>query len=330
LGLRVDLRVPLPSTLDELGEFAVACEATGFDGIGIHDHPETGLDAYAAAGVALARTSRLEVYVAVTNLVTRHPLVLASIAGSMAQIAPGRFRMVVGAGNVGVRQVGESPTGLSEIGSGVRAIRRLLQGGTTSFAGAPEIALRSIPDVPPPILIASAGPRGLDEALAEGDGAFLLAGADSSVSRWVEARIGETDGFDVIRVVPIHVTKTLSDGVDWFARWWAALERSSVSSDRWIVRSVEQWAGIVEADLPLGRHRRTPKELNGLAEWVGVFGPPEYCRDRLSELHRSQRIERVYLWSAHLAESAAGIPGPYALPTAELKELGALLANTPP
>jgi hypothetical protein len=218
---------------------------------------------------------------------------------------------------------------LAEVGAGAQAIRRLLRGDTVTFAGAEEIAMRSIPDVPPPVLIACAGPHGLYQALADGDGAFLLAGADIAVSRWVEQRVGGPEGAEVIRVIPIHVTRTVADGTAWFARWWAALESSPLISDRWVVRSMERWARTVASDVPSSRAPRTARDFERLAEWVGVFGPAAYCRDRLSELHKSQGIERVYLWNAHLAGSAAGIPDAYALPTTELQEIGPLLATLP-
>ena len=46
--VRVALRVPVGLPLPDLAAFVARCEAAGFDGVGIHDHPSSGRDAYLA------------------------------------------------------------------------------------------------------------------------------------------------------------------------------------------------------------------------------------------------------------------------------------------
>ncbi len=87
---RVALRVPVGRPLPELAAFAARCEQAGFDGVGIHDHPSSGRDAYLALAMAARATHRLQLFPATSSPLVRHPLVLASLAHSLEEIAPGR------------------------------------------------------------------------------------------------------------------------------------------------------------------------------------------------------------------------------------------------
>src|SRR5262249_3761242 len=88
--IHVHLRVPVGRRLPALVTFIVRCEAAGFDGVGIHDHPSSGRDAYLALALACRATHRLQLFPATSSPLVRHPLVLASLAHTLDEIAPGR------------------------------------------------------------------------------------------------------------------------------------------------------------------------------------------------------------------------------------------------
>src|SRR6201987_1717719 len=88
--LRVALRVPVGRPLPEVADFVARCEQAGFDGVGIHDHPSSGRDAYLALALAGRATQRLQLSPATSSPLVRHPLVLASLAHSLDEIALGR------------------------------------------------------------------------------------------------------------------------------------------------------------------------------------------------------------------------------------------------
>src|SRR5262249_24512025 len=76
---------PLP----DLAAFIACCEDSGLDGVGIHDHPSSGRDAYLALALAAQATRRLRLFPAMSSPLGRHPLVvLASLAHSLEEIAP--------------------------------------------------------------------------------------------------------------------------------------------------------------------------------------------------------------------------------------------------
>lgn len=97
-AVQVDIRVPLGRPLPELADFAVLCEQAGLDGVGVPDHHHTGRDAYLALAAMALHTSRILLYPATSNVVTRHPLVLASLVNSLDELAPGRAMLTVAPG----------------------------------------------------------------------------------------------------------------------------------------------------------------------------------------------------------------------------------------
>src|ERR1700758_729474 len=106
-GVRVALRVPVGRRLPDLAAFIVRCEQAGFDGVGVHDHPSSGRDAYLALALAAQATRHLQLFPATSSPAVRHPLVLASLAHSLDEIAPGRTYLTVGPGFISTRSLGK-------------------------------------------------------------------------------------------------------------------------------------------------------------------------------------------------------------------------------
>ena len=96
--LRVALRVPVGRPLPDLAAFIARCEEAGFDGVGVHDHPSSGRDAYLALALAARTTRRLRLFPATSSPRARHPLLLASLADSLEEIAPGRTYLTLAPG----------------------------------------------------------------------------------------------------------------------------------------------------------------------------------------------------------------------------------------
>ena len=82
MNIQVDIRVPVGLPVVETAQFIAGCESAGFSGVGIHDHQHSGRDVYLTLALAAERTSTLNLFPATSNPVTRHPMVLASLAGS--------------------------------------------------------------------------------------------------------------------------------------------------------------------------------------------------------------------------------------------------------
>src|SRR5271156_4004589 len=131
--LRVAIRVPVGRPLPEIAAFAARCEDAGFDGIGIHDHPSSGRDAYLALALAAEATSSLRLFPATSSPVVRHPLVLASLAHSLEEIAPGRTCLTVAPGFISTRSIGQPRATVSLMREAIRDLRQLLAGEDVEF-----------------------------------------------------------------------------------------------------------------------------------------------------------------------------------------------------
>src|SRR5438309_11921735 len=101
--VRVALRVPVGRPLPDLAAFIARCEDAGIDGVGIHDHPSSSRDAYLALALAAQATRRVALFPATSSPAVRHPLVLASLAHSLDEIAPGRICLTVAPGFISTR-----------------------------------------------------------------------------------------------------------------------------------------------------------------------------------------------------------------------------------
>jgi len=155
--IRVDLRVPVGRPLPDLAAFIARCEEAGFDGVGIHDHPSSGRDAYLALALACRATQRLRLFPATSSPLVRHPLVLASLAHSLDEIAPGRTCLTVAPGFISTRSIGKPRARVAVMREAIRDIRKLLAGESVEF-GPTSTRLRNRSATPPPVYLLAAGP----------------------------------------------------------------------------------------------------------------------------------------------------------------------------
>ena len=175
MAIKIDIRVPVGLPVVETAGFIAECEAAGFSGVGVHDHQHSGRDVYLTLALAAQRTSKMTLYPATTNPVTRHPGVLASLAHTLEEIAPGRVRLTVGPGYLAVGNIGRLRASLETMRQAILAMKRLLRGETVVFNGT-ETKLRNISDTPTPIFMTAAGPRMVELAGEVADGALMLVG----------------------------------------------------------------------------------------------------------------------------------------------------------
>jgi alkanesulfonate monooxygenase SsuD/methylene tetrahydromethanopterin reductase-like flavin-dependent oxidoreductase (luciferase family) len=173
--------------LDTVGSLAQLGEQQGFELIGFADSPALIHDPYVALTLAATKTTRVRLGPAVTNLQTRHPLIIANLAASLERLAPGRSFLGLGTGFSGVRHAGARPSTLAGLERGVATIQGLLAGATVEADGG-QINLRLAP-AQIPLLLAGSGPKSLRLAGQLADIVFLAVGIDPEVVtqalRWV-------------------------------------------------------------------------------------------------------------------------------------------------
>ena len=314
--LRVALRVPVGQPLPEVAAFAARCEDAGFDGVGIHDHPSSGRDAYLALALAARATNRLRLFPATSSPIVRHPLVLASLAHSLDEIAPGRTCLTVAPGFISTRSIGQPRGNLAVMREAINDLRRLLAGEQVAF-GTTSTRLRNHSATPTPVHLLAAGPRMIELAGEVADGAFLFVGLDPAAiraaRRHLEAgasRAGRSlADFPVVFVITIGLGDETA-GARWVRSWFAPgqpfLAYPSVANLHWLKAvGLDLDAAHDPAAIPQEHAQR-------IADAFGLFGPPERCAERLLRAKEEAGVAEVFLFPAH------DLAGGYAMPEAEV------------
>jgi 5,10-methylenetetrahydromethanopterin reductase len=321
--VKVDIRVPVGRPIPEVIDFIRRCEEAGFHGVGVHDHHHSGRDVYVTLALAASRTGALDLYPATSNTVTRHPLVLAALANSLEEVAPGRTFLTVAPGFLSVESAGRRRASLERLREDVVAIRELLAGEAVP-SGETTMRLRNHPIRPLPVLLTASGPRLLELAGEVADGALMLVGLhpEAVAAARRHLRIGaQRSGRDPaalreIFIVPVAVGE--GDAVrEWPRRWFREgqpwLEYPSRSNLRWL-----REAGIdLPGDLDPG------SMPDGLADRIcdafGLFGEPEHCAERLIRAYEEAGVDHVFLFPAHTFETG------YEMPWAEVEAFGRVI-----
>ncbi len=316
--VRVDIRVPVGVPISELADVIQRCEDAGFDGVGVHDHPHSGRDVYLALALAGQRTRRIRLYPATSSPIARHPLLLASLANSLEEIAPGRIRLTVAPGFLAVRSMGKPRAGVATMRAAILAIRRLLAGDAVSF-GPTQSRLRNPSRQPPPVYLLAAGPRMVELAGEVADGALLLVGLHPAAVAAARRHLDEgargagrdLSRFPIIFIAPMALGESLEAARQWPRRWCAPghswLTYPSASNLYWL-----RQAGLDLPDAP------APEAISSelaarICDAFGLFGPAEYCAERLVRAREEAGIEHVFLFPAHTVE------GSYEMPVQEIE-----------
>jgi len=310
--IRVDLRVPVGRPLPDVAAFIARCEQAGFDGVGIHDHPSSGRDAYLALALACLATQRLRLFPATSSPLVRHPLVLASLAHSLEEIAPGRTYLTVAPGFISTRSIGQPRAPVAVMREAIRDVRKLLAGESVAFGPTPT-RLRNRSATPTPVYLLAAGPRMIELAGEVADGAFLMVGLDPAAIRAARRHLeqGAARAGRSLRDFPVVFVITLGLGsADVGARWVRSffapgqpfLAYPSASNLRWLKEAGFELEPTHDpAAIPEDRARQ-------IADALGLFGPAERCAERLLQAREEAGVEHVFLFPAHDLERGYDMP----------------------
>jgi G6PDH family F420-dependent oxidoreductase len=183
---------------------AVAAERCGFDFamISDHFHPWTRRQGqspfvWSVLGAIAASTSRLQVGTGVTcPLVRIHPAIVAQASATIAAMMPGRFFLGVGTGeNLNEHILGSkwpaADVRREMLDEAVAIIRELWTGEEVSYRGRyytiENATIHSLPETPPPLLVAASGELAAQLAGEIGDGFISTAPDDSLVNAFLNS-----------------------------------------------------------------------------------------------------------------------------------------------
>jgi len=248
-----------------------------------------GYDAFTPLALAAGWGTPLRLGTAVAGVFTRGPALLAQQAAALAEAAPGRFVLGIGASSPAVVEgwnglAWERPW--SRVRDTLRFLRRALAGERVD-ADLDSFRVRGFrlehpPDPPPPLFLAALRPRMLRLAGAEADGAILGMLTPEDVDHVVPI-LRAAGGGEVVARVGVAVTRDVSRARERARRTLAAYLNVPPYA------RFHAWLGRGELLAPLqaawrAGDRRGAVALvpDALVDGSFVHGPPEACREALA------------------------------------------------
>ncbi len=176
--------------IGEIHRRARRAEELGYDGIFLGESHLSSIDSFQTLASCAMITERVLLGIAVTNMVFRHPTVLAGAAASLNEISKGRAIVGLGTGDGPVYTQGMKAMPMKQFEEGVRLIRQLVQGNRVSFPTG-KIGIGFTLNTAAPIYVSAEGPKGLQLAGRSADGVILGTGFDLKVYEWAKQKIRE-------------------------------------------------------------------------------------------------------------------------------------------
>lgn len=191
---------------NDLVRHARLAEEAGFTYALISDHFHPWVDSqghapfvWSVIGAIAQVTERIRLGTGVTCPIRRiHPAIIAQAAATSAAMMPGRFFLGLGTGEaLNEHILGEHwpphPIRLEMLDEAIEIIRLLWEGGSRSYYGdyftVENARLYTLPQTPPPIVVAASGPSAAEFAGQVGDGLCSTA-PDSEVVEKFQAAGG--------------------------------------------------------------------------------------------------------------------------------------------
>lgn len=192
-----------------LVQYARRAEEIGFGFALISDHYHPWIDrqghspfVWSVIGGIAQATQRLRLGTGVTCPTMRiHPAIIAHAAATAAAMMPGRFFLGVGTGeNLNEHILGDRwpphDVRLAMLEEAVSLMRLLWQGGMQSAHGryytVENARIYTLPDEPPPIMVAAGGPRAAEAAGRFGDGLVSTAPVAELVEQFYQGGGSDT------------------------------------------------------------------------------------------------------------------------------------------
>lgn len=177
------VRLPETGTAESTAERA---EAAGWDGVAYTDSQNLIGDPFVAAALGAKVTDRLRFATGVTNVATRDPAALATVAATVQEVSGGRFVLGLGRGDTALFHLGRKPQPVAEFVERATQLHTYLQGGTVDRHGF-DSRLRWLDRAtqpPVPVDVAASGPKVIAFAAATVERVTFAVGADPERVAW--------------------------------------------------------------------------------------------------------------------------------------------------
>ncbi|GAC1642889.1 MAG: hypothetical protein NVS9B11_11790 [Candidatus Dormibacteraceae bacterium] len=297
MGVRRHVALSTDYPAGEIVAAAQAAEARGVEGVWITD-VRFMRDCYVLLGAIAATTTRISLAAGVSDPFSRHPASLAATAATLAELAPGRVILGLGAGGSGLDKIGVTRADpVRTVEAAITAMRALLRGDQASAETAGFVLhdgqLTFQPPQGVPIALVAHGPVMYRLAGRLADIAFIANYATPEAIAWARAQLEKG-----------RASRTASDGV--LREIWRV--DVCVSPDGEAAREVMRrrirsllWSGYYGASFlkPLaldsltGRGDVSDPDLDPLVDAVAFAGTAEDVSLRFGTLLASSRFSDI-------------------------------------
>lgn len=295
MPVRLAASLPIPPDVPTSQRVARRAEELGYESVWIAD-TGAGPDGFVVAAATAAVTQHLRIGTAVVPAYTRSPSVMAAAAGSVGQLAPGRFVLGMGASSETiVERWGGVPfrRPLARMRETTTVLRGMLDGERVTFDGktlrTTGFRLVSRPPEPVPIYLAALMPPMLELVGEIADGLVLNMMPVEAMPRMLEhvragaARAGrDPDGLEVVARFQTLVTDDLEGARSVMRLMMGPYLATSVYN------RFAAWCGfpdearnIREAWEAKDRARNLASVTDDMIDRIAVIGSAETCRARL-------------------------------------------------
>ena len=291
--MELHVGAPARAPIDEQVAFIQRLESLGFAGVGIAEDTRFG-DPFETLLAAADVTSKLWLYPAVVNPVSRTPEQLAKRTSALFARAPGRTKLAIGAGDAALAEAGQRPANLRELKNAVVDIRsRLGEGSTTLFDRLPKGTPTKL--LPPPVLLAASGVRTLEAAGQVADGVLVTSGLSLPVRDAVVEAVaqGAINAGRRSRNIPVtyYTLVSIDDDRD------KAIERTRPWMHFWLGRGMFKLSlkAIAMPTPPFPTADAIPKAfLHRLANELVLAGTPSEVSARVARL-KADGVSSLFL-----------------------------------
>jgi probable F420-dependent oxidoreductase len=290
------LSLPIPPDVRTCLDWAVRAEALGFESTWIAE--TGGPDPFVLAGAVAQSTTRLRIGLAVSPVFFRTPATIAAAAGTVAQLAPGRF--VLGLGSSSHAMVEnwhglpfEKP--LTRVRETVTVVRAMLAGEKSAFSGrtlrTKGFRLLVPPPAPVPIYVGALRPAMLMLAGEIGDGVIVNLFPPEALPRMLGhvaagARGAGRDpaALECVCRHQVLVTDDVDGARALFRAGLTGYFATPVYNAFLAWYGFEEEAALIAKGFATGDRTLTRRGMSDrVVDSIGIFGSADACRARVAE-----------------------------------------------
>jgi probable F420-dependent oxidoreductase len=289
------LSLPVPPNVPACIEWAQRAESLGYESVWIAD--AGGPDPFVLAGAVAQVTKRMRIGIAVSPVYIRTPATIAAAAATVAQLAPGRFILGLGASS---HAIVENWHGvpfrkpLTRVRETVTIVRSMLAGEKVKFEGktlrTQGFRLMAPPPSPVPIYVGALRPAMLELAGEVGDGVAVNLFPAEALPKMLEhvatgARRAGKDArqFEVVCRHQVLVTDDKNGARELFRAGLTGYFATPVYNKFAAWYGFEEEAALIAEGFRTGNRELTRKGMTDrFVDSISIFGSLEECRERIA------------------------------------------------